>query len=100
MEQLSARRTVPQIFIDGKSIGGFDETRRLDVAGELDRLLGQSMEAEYMRYHAVERFISSAVRSLRHMDANSAFGTNHSSAARRTGKRSGKAIRNFTQVAR
>jgi GrxC family glutaredoxin len=46
MEQLSARRTVPQIFIDGKSIGGFDETRRLDVAGELDRLLGQSMEAE------------------------------------------------------
>jgi glutaredoxin 3 len=46
MERLSARRTVPQIFIDGKSIGGLDEVRRLDASGELDRLLGQSMEAE------------------------------------------------------
>ena len=40
MEQLSQRRTVPQIFIDGKSIGGFDDARRLDSTGELDRLLG------------------------------------------------------------
>jgi len=40
MEQLSQRRTVPQIFIDGRSIGGFDEARHLDVTGELDRLLG------------------------------------------------------------
>jgi GrxC family glutaredoxin len=40
MEQLSQRRTVPQIFIDGKCIGGFDDARRLDAAGELDRLLG------------------------------------------------------------
>lgn len=44
MERLSARRTVPQIFIDGKSIGGFDEVRRLDAIGELDRLLGRSTE--------------------------------------------------------
>jgi glutaredoxin 3 len=40
MEQLSRRRTVPQIFIDGKSIGGYDDARRLDMTGELDRLLG------------------------------------------------------------
>jgi glutaredoxin 3 len=40
MERLSARRTVPQIFIDGKSLGGFDDVRRLDESGELDRLLG------------------------------------------------------------
>lgn len=46
MERLSARRTVPQIFIDGKSIGGFDEARRSDATGELDRLLGQSTKAE------------------------------------------------------
>ena len=31
----SGRRTVPQIFIDGRSIGGFEELRELDVAGEL-----------------------------------------------------------------
>lgn len=39
MERLSSRRTVPQIFIDGKSIGGYDDARRLDDCGELDRLL-------------------------------------------------------------
>jgi glutaredoxin 3 len=44
MERLSARRTVPQIFIDGQSIGGYDDVRRLDAAGELDRLLGRSTE--------------------------------------------------------
>jgi glutaredoxin 3 len=31
----SGRRTVPQIFIDGRSIGGFEELRALDAAGEL-----------------------------------------------------------------
>jgi len=34
----SGRRTVPQIFIDGQSIGGFEELRDLDAAGELDAL--------------------------------------------------------------
>jgi glutaredoxin 3 len=38
--QRSGRRTVPQIFIDEKSIGGYDELRDLDEAGQLDRLLG------------------------------------------------------------
>jgi glutaredoxin 3 len=40
MEKLSQRRTVPQIFIDGKPIGGYDDALRLDAKGELDRLLG------------------------------------------------------------
>jgi glutaredoxin 3 len=34
------RRTVPQIFIDGRGIGGSDELHALERAGELDRLLG------------------------------------------------------------
>jgi GrxC family glutaredoxin len=42
MERLSARRTVPQIFIDNQSIGGYDDARRLDATGELDRLLARS----------------------------------------------------------
>jgi glutaredoxin 3 len=42
MERLSARRTVPQIFIDRLPVGGFDDICRLDAAGELDRLLGRS----------------------------------------------------------
>jgi len=32
-------RTVPQIFIDGRHIGGFDELNALDRAGGLDPLL-------------------------------------------------------------
>ncbi|HET8917283.1 MAG TPA: glutaredoxin 3 [Candidatus Binatia bacterium] len=44
MERLSARRTVPQIFIDAHPIGGYDEARRLDAIGELDRLLRRSAE--------------------------------------------------------
>ena len=32
-------RTVPQIFIDEKFIGGFAELRALDLSGELESLL-------------------------------------------------------------
>jgi glutaredoxin 3 len=40
MEELSRGWTVPQIFIDGNPIGGYDDARSLDAEGELDRLLG------------------------------------------------------------
>jgi glutaredoxin 3 len=39
MIQASGRRTVPQIFIDGTSIGGFDELYALEQSGELEVLL-------------------------------------------------------------
>jgi glutaredoxin 3 len=42
MERLSSRKTVPQIFVDDKPIGGYDDACRLDSRGELDRLLGAS----------------------------------------------------------
>jgi glutaredoxin 3 len=35
----NGRRTVPQIFVDGRHIGGFDDLSALDKAGELDPLL-------------------------------------------------------------
>lgn len=35
----SGRRTVPQIFIDGKAIGGFSELAALAESGELYALL-------------------------------------------------------------
>jgi glutaredoxin 3 len=35
----SGRHTVPQIFIDGRSIGGYDDLRALEKSGELDALL-------------------------------------------------------------
>ena len=40
VQRLSGQRTVPQIFIDGHSVGGFINLKELDAAGELDRLLG------------------------------------------------------------
>jgi glutaredoxin 3 len=39
MEERSGRRTVPQIFLGDRHIGGFDDLRALDTAGELDDLL-------------------------------------------------------------
>jgi glutaredoxin 3 len=39
MMQRTGRRTVPQIYIDDKHIGGFDDLRALDLAGGLDPLL-------------------------------------------------------------
>jgi len=37
MVERSGRRTVPQIFIDDESIGGFDELSALSKAGKLDQ---------------------------------------------------------------
>ena len=39
MEERSGRRTVPQIFIGDRHIGGYDDLRALDSAGQLDPLL-------------------------------------------------------------
>ncbi|HEY7885280.1 MAG TPA: glutaredoxin 3 [Cellvibrionaceae bacterium] len=36
----SGRRTVPQIWIGERHVGGFTDLRALDRAGELDQLLG------------------------------------------------------------
>ncbi len=39
MIEKSQRRTVPQIFINGQSIGGFDDLYALNQQGKLDELL-------------------------------------------------------------
>jgi glutaredoxin 3 len=39
MMELTGRRTVPQIFIGDRHIGGFDDLAALDRQGELDPLL-------------------------------------------------------------
>lgn len=40
MMQKSGRRTVPQIWIRGRHVGGCDDLHALDDAGGLDPLLG------------------------------------------------------------
>lgn len=40
MTERSGGHTVPQIFIDDKPIGGFDDLYTLDLSGELDEMLG------------------------------------------------------------
>ena len=39
MERLSGRRSVPQIFVGDRHVGGFDELYALDKSGDLDQLL-------------------------------------------------------------
>ena len=39
MRRRSGRTSVPQIFIDGQHIGGYDDLAALDAAGRLDQLL-------------------------------------------------------------
>jgi glutaredoxin 3 len=39
MMQKTGRRTVPQIYIDGTHVGGFDDLAALDKAGKLVALL-------------------------------------------------------------
>ncbi|OFW90360.1 MAG: glutaredoxin 3 [Alphaproteobacteria bacterium RIFCSPHIGHO2_12_FULL_45_9] len=40
VEKSGGRKTVPQIFINGQSIGGYDDLRALEESGKLDGLLG------------------------------------------------------------
>jgi glutaredoxin 3 len=40
MVQRSQRRTVPQIFIGDRHVGGYDDMAELDAMGQLDPLLG------------------------------------------------------------
>ena len=39
VEVTGGRKTVPQIFIRGRAIGGYDELKQLDVSGELAPML-------------------------------------------------------------
>lgn len=39
LERAHGRSTVPQIFIDGRGIGGCDELLALEASGELDAML-------------------------------------------------------------
>lgn len=41
VELSGGRRTVPEIFINDKIVGGYDELRTLEMKGELDALLAE-----------------------------------------------------------
>ena len=42
LRERTGRRTVPQIYIGDRHIGGYDDLAALDASGELDELLGTS----------------------------------------------------------
>jgi glutaredoxin 3 len=42
LKRAAGRTTVPQIFIDGRGIGGSDDLHALDAAGRLDAMLQAS----------------------------------------------------------
>ena len=41
VKRAGGKKTVPQIFIDGESVGGFDSVNAMRQSGELDELLGR-----------------------------------------------------------
>lgn len=49
----SGRRTVPQIFLDGVSIGGYDDLANLNATGELDQRLGRKAAVDLMKVYDV-----------------------------------------------
>ena len=53
MVRRSKRRTVPQIFIDGQSIGGYDDLAHLNATGDLDRLLKIETPGEISKIYDV-----------------------------------------------
>lgn len=42
LRQTTGRTTVPQIFVHGRSIGGYTDMAELDESGELDRMLANA----------------------------------------------------------
>jgi glutaredoxin 3 len=42
MMKITGRRTVPQIYIGDRHVGGFDDLSALDAGGELDPLLANA----------------------------------------------------------
>ncbi len=42
VERADGKRTVPEIFINGRIVGGSDDLQALEDAGELDALLAES----------------------------------------------------------
>jgi glutaredoxin 3 len=42
MTEKTGRRTVPQIFIDARYVGGYEELKALERAGKLDEILNSS----------------------------------------------------------
>ena len=41
VKRAGGRRTVPEIFVNGRIIGGYDELRALEINGELDTILAE-----------------------------------------------------------
>ncbi len=53
LKRSRGRKTVPEIFIDGQLIGGFDELRDLANSGKLDPLLGLEGKAKEVKTRLV-----------------------------------------------
>jgi glutaredoxin 3 len=47
LRELTGSGTVPQIFINGRPIGGAEELHALDYSGDLDRLLSENAQSAW-----------------------------------------------------
>jgi glutaredoxin 3 len=53
--KVTGMRTVPQIFINGRSVKGFEDVALLDRTGELDRLLSEPPSAATPETASIDR---------------------------------------------
>jgi alkyl hydroperoxide reductase subunit F len=49
----SGRRTVPQVFLNGQPLGGYDDLANLNATGELDRRLGRQTTIDLTKVYDV-----------------------------------------------
>ena len=65
MIKRAGRRTVPQIFIDDRHVGGFDDLKALDAVGGLDPLLDGGRKRPGRRGITVLSFSAADRRAIR-----------------------------------
>jgi len=47
MQKVSGKRELPQLFVNDKYIGGYEEVQMLEEVGQLSELLGQKNTKKY-----------------------------------------------------
>ena len=90
IERAAGRRTVPQIFIGGVHVGGYDDLEALEADGRLDALLRQGMEIAAGAAAMAGAVSAPEPVAGRAEEAHSSFAHAHESAVRHAGDDGGQ----------
>ena len=65
MEKLTGKRSVPQILINGKHVGGYMSLIGMDLTGELDSLISQSPEIKNTEHILTEKIQATPINTAK-----------------------------------